>query len=219
MPYDERSAEAEAGRRGERAADEWLRVHLGYSRIMVSMLGSKAVFIDEHGRAHAAYDRLYFTPRLGMRWCDIKWKTAPIVFQKLDVARHGIDLPAWQHYVLLATKSRTGGDIAIIEVKRHRVATEIAPMLLIQSVAVLAKRIGSTVDYPTEGFPFGAVFWDADLFENLGRIGIGNMPLPPTRSNLHPWEARDRYGELRLAPRRVRTPDLFEESGWSINGS
>jgi len=126
MPYNPLSPEAIAGERGERAADEFLRVHCGRARIMVSMLGSKAVYIDRNGKAHAAFDRLYF--ELGTRWCDIKWKEGPVYFQKLDVMRHGIDLPAWYNYVELVKLSKIPGEIAIVEIKRHRASDEIAPI-------------------------------------------------------------------------------------------
>ena len=110
--------------------------------------------------------------------------------------------------------------ISIVEVKRHRASNDIAPRLLHQSLRILKERMDghSVCDYPTEAFPRGAIFWPVKAFEDLGPIGLGNMELPATRCNLHPWEMRDNAGRLRMPAERPREPDLFDESDWRIEG-
>jgi len=221
MPYRLNSPEAIVGDICERAVDRHFQIHFGFRRLMVSMMGASAVWVDEYGNKHVAFDRLYFTPRMGPRWFDIKGKSGPVHHQITDSLRHGIDLPLWNAYCLMAKETGIGGSIALVEIKRLRGSDEIAPLLLWQRLSVLAKRLDahSICNYPTDGLPYGAVFWPRAAFDVLGPLGIGNVPLPQTTRNLHPWEASDIAGRIRMPPDRPRQPDLFEESDWSIQGA
>lgn len=212
MPYDANSPEAQIGALCERYVDDWYRTRHGYRRIPVSMQrDGAAVWYDETNRAHVAFDRLYFAPRMGPRWFDIKGKSGPVHHQITDSLRHGIDLPLWRAYELMAKETGIGGAIALVEIKRHRNSDEFAPMLMHQSLHNLARSQDgySICDYPTDGFPFGAIFWPRAAFEVLGPIGLGNYPLPQTRRNLHPWEMKDSAGRLRIPPDAPRQGDLF----------
>jgi len=221
MPYKD-SAEAELGDICERAVDCHFRIHYGFRRVELSMMGADAVWYDEHGNRHTAFDRLYFRPRIGPRWFDIKGKSGPVELRLENFGnRHGIDLPLWRAYNLMASETGISGSIAVVELKRHRDSNDIAPMLLWQTLDNLRKLLDrhSICDYPTDGFPHGGAYWSRAAFTVLGPIGIGNRPLPRTKRNLHPWETRDIAGRLRMPPDRPRQPDLFEETNWSMPGA
>src|SRR5215472_1852584 len=140
MPYDPDSAEAIIGGICETAVDRHFQTHYGFRRLMVSMMGANAVWRDEYGHAHVAFDRLYFAPRMGPRWFDIKSKSGPVHHQISDSLRHGFDLPLYRAYWSMAKETGIGGSIALVELKRLRGSNEFAPLLLWQRLAVLPKR-------------------------------------------------------------------------------
>jgi len=200
MPYQEGSSEAQAGLRGEQAVDKWARDIAGLWRLEVSNLGPAARLFGPGGQL-IALDRLYVGRGI-TRWCDIKWKTGPVVYNLKDVMRHGIDQPNWEHYREIVSKSGIPGDLAIVEVKRHRNATEIAPRLLWASI----ERLERTCEFSVSDNKM--VYWNRADFEDLGPIDIGPEPLPETARNLKPWELKDVCGRLRIPPNAPRQFEL-----------
>lgn len=203
MPYDKNSPEARWGA----AAEGWVdvfRQEEGWWRIPVSNLGPAALCSGPDGSL-VALDRLYSLAG-SSRWCDIKFKTAPVTFNKLNVQRHGVDLKNWRHYMRVQKLTGISGDLAIVVRKRHGDAHEDDPHLLWATLDHL-NACGSEGP-ATDKFPTGGFWWDLADLPELGPIRIDGT-LPPTDRHLHPWERRDRLGKLRLPPNRPRQMDLF----------
>ena len=207
MPYDENSPQAKWGK----AAETWVdlyRQELGWWRVPVSNLGAAALCSGPDGKL-IALDRLYFAGG-NARWCDIKFKTAPVHYRIKDVMRHGIDLPNWHHYLAVQQKSGIPGDLAIVVRRRHgdpQLPDD--PHLLWAPLDHLA-TCGETGPVDS-AFRDGGIFWNLADLPELGSIVLaGADDLPPLDRNLHPWERRDRFGKLRLPPLRPLQMELFK---------
>jgi len=150
-------------------------------------------------------DRQILIPQVGMKYVEVKWKSAPVEFRQSGTLRHGIDLPNWRHYLQLEEEAMVQIGLALVQVRTHRASTEIVPRLLFQTVLRLAKSIADILDRPINGFPRGAVYWEVDVFQDLGLIGdlFGSGPIPQTKLALHPWERPAKDGSL-PQPRPVR---------------
>ena len=217
MVYQDNSAEAQAGQRGEQAVDQWMRSQ-GIWRLQVSDLKREARFLGPKGEQQViALDRLYAGGGISY-WCDIKWKSGPVIYQKTQTFRHGIDKRNWEHYLEVQKKTGIPAKLAIVELRRYRGDKVIAPRLLVQDLDVLERLIATTVN------PYGkseriqngiieqfqSVNWDRDVaFIDMGEIDIGEGPVPQTQRNLRPWEWPARDGTFRMP--KKREDDLFTQ--------
>lgn len=202
MAYQDNSPEAIMGKICEQVVDEYVR-NIGWWRLEVSNLGAGAML---HGPAGAliALDRLYVLGHGVTHWCDIKSKHGPVVYQKRDVCRHGIDERVWQHYLAVQKLTNIPAALAVVELKRARSDDCVfAPQLLWQSL----KRLEECVR-PSDS-DNKMVYWDRDDFDVLGPIHIDAEKIPLTVKNLHPWEFPSQAGYLRVPPGSPRQGDLF----------
>ena len=214
MAYQEDSAEARAGLRGERAVDQWMRAQ-GIWRLQVSNLGPSAMLVGPEGKL-IALDRLYIGSGV-THWCDIKWKSGPILYGRTQTMRHGIDKKNWEHYLAVQKKTGIPAKLAIVELRQHRRQNILSPRLLIQDLDVLEEKLKTTKDGVAQPFlprfPNGSVNWDRDdAFIDMGEIDIGEGEIPQTQCNLRPWEWPARDGTVRMPKKRVELEDLFTEA-------
>ena len=189
MAYDEDTAEAEAGHIGEEVADRYFR-SLGCGVIRVADINGGPAMLERDSNPLILPDRQILIPQVGMKYVEVKWKSAPVEFRQSGTLRHGIDLPNWRHYLQLEEEAMVQIGLALVQVRTHRASTEIVPRLLFQTVLRLAKSIADILDRPINGFPRGAVYWEVDVFQDLGLIVdlFGSGPIPQTKLALHPWE-------------------------------
>ena len=197
MSYDQNSAEAEAGRIGEEVADRYFR-SLGYGVIRVADINGGPAMLERDFDPLILPDRQIVIPKVGMKYVEIKLKGAPIPFNQTGTNRHGIDLPKWHHYIRLMEEAMVQVGLAIVQVKDHRASTVISPRLLFQTIEILALNVGNIEPRPVSTFLNGAIFWEVDVFQDLGLIGdlFGRKEIPRTRLNLNPWERPAMNGSL-----------------------
>jgi len=116
----------------------------------------------------------------------VMFKTSPSPSRGHDTnLQHGVDLPDWD--AVLKTESED----AVLFIAEYQPAprTDPDPVLLVQSIGMLAKYIHHTIQPgKTPSFPKGMVYWNRDTFTNLGPLKsllsqVNNNPEPPAMSH------------------------------------
>jgi hypothetical protein len=143
------------------------------------------------------------------RWAEVKWKDHPALYMKARQFRHGIDLPAWNDYLMVERESGIPGMLIILQFRRGASAAP-DPMLLAALFARLA-QVAQVVEGAHSTFTHGGVYWPADCFErNPLPSAMATAPMTERLTQvIHPWEQPAQDGTApQMAPHRQ--PTLFD---------
>lgn len=209
------TAESRAGRAAENCVRD-IYMAAGWSVLPAHLIeNGGAPLVLAKLRNETAPDFVVAKPGTGARMLEVKFKTAPFLYQKMRDWQHGIDLPNWEAYLRLDQTSGFRVDIAIVQVKPGPEAP-IEPMLLFQSVEVLDKvRIDEVA--PNKKFPRGAVYFSCTAFD-VAPIDTTMLPrnlpeLMRLRTSVYPWECAAKNGHvpsMKDPPPQPRAPKIKE---------
>lgn len=192
MAYNRRSPEALLGDWAEQYVAERCMLH-HWHVLHTSEVGDGATMVEGQDGKVVMPDLQLFDLIRGRRsrLVEVKAKTGAYRYNKAQIDCTGIDQSKWEHYLRIAA----GGvpvDLAIIHLRQPlRSSTDIAPVLLWQTVKVLQERNPMTFDEP-----FAGIVWDVRAFQVLGFL-----PNPPDdilgalgaiKRNLRIWETPPR---------------------------
>lgn len=124
-------------------------------------------------------------------FCEVKWKTAPVLHQRTRTWRHGVDEWNWENYLFAQEQTGIRGWLYIVECKRGPHEQD-EPHLLTQSFDVL-----QAVGFSHDGDGDAKVWWDVEVFQRraLSVNTRGRVEIP---RSVRPWE---RVGRDGTAPR------------------
>jgi hypothetical protein len=191
-------AEARAGRAAENCVRDIYKAAGWYVLPAHLIENGGAPLVLARLRNFTAPDFVVGKPGVIPRMLEVKFKSAPFLFQKMRDWQHGIDRPNWEAYEELDRVSGFRVDIAIVQVKPGPQAP-IEPMLLFQSVEALAAvRIDEIA--PNKKGPRGMVYFSCTAFD-VAPINTAMLPrnlpeLMRLRTSVYPWECAAKNGHV-----------------------
>jgi hypothetical protein len=174
-----------AWRWGQAAETALARAHVaaGYGVVLTSNIempaGGAPCALNIEGARLVLPDSQVFRMDKGLRWRESKYKRGPGYMNIHQAWVHGIDLPNWNAYLDIETKSRCPVDLCLIEMTRDARRDDLPfdPRLLIQTISELQKLIRQVIQPGVHQHCLrGMVLWNRSSFEDVGPIPV-DLPI------------------------------------------
>ena len=198
------SPEWELGELATRAVRRWLLAR-GFYLLPVDHLdmGGAPGFIGPGGRFLTVPDILAIGGG-GAEWHEVKWKSAPVLYQITRRFRTGVDAASWEHYRRVEAASGLAGHLSLVQL---RPGGEAEPEPLLQT-ASFARLAGCLTSHAGGGDV--KVWWDCDDFDQFPILDLGDewrgIDIGPRL--IRPWEQKSKQGEApRWRPSSAKPPD------------
>ena len=136
-----------------------------------------------------------------MRWVEIKFKTAPVLYRKTGTWRHGVDLSNWLAYLEVERITGIPGELAIVQLRPGPKAD--SSLLLLRATFATLRGLGQEITYPDGK---DVVVWDVDRFDRFPITDHAIPDLRSLRSVVHPWEQPGADG---VAPQMGPKQEMF----------